>query len=317
MTRTEKAPAGRVTLAAARVTLKQHRFEVAAAALAALVLGVWGLTVEVRLEALAVSPGGLANEATRIVGAMAYLPFAVGLLGGVPIVARELESRTAQTAWSLNASRVRWLVRQVAPIVLLLGVSITFAAVVASLVQADREAWGESAFFNLERHGPLVIARAFGAFGVGLLVGAMLGRTLPAFVFGVAFSLALGFAVGSARDAWLASLEPVVIGDTATGVSPIGVATDVAWRTPEGMVISREQARAIVSAAGVPEPAADDVQDVPAVVWLEEHGYAELTLGVTEAMAVGWAPYDALIFGLVGVVSVAGTIPLVNRRRPT
>jgi len=34
-------------------------------------------------------------------------------------------------------------------------------------------------------------------------------------------------------------------------------------------------------------------------------------------MALGWAPYDALAFVIVGVASIAGTIPMVNRRRPT
>ena len=32
---------------------------------------------------------------------------------------------------------------------------------------------------------------------------------------------------------------------------------------------------------------------------------------------MGWAPYDGLIFGLVGLVSLGATIVLVNRRRPT
>lgn len=45
---------------------------------------------------------------------------------GVPIVARELEARTAQTAWSLSGSRLRWLLRQMAPILILLGVTVSF-----------------------------------------------------------------------------------------------------------------------------------------------------------------------------------------------
>jgi len=162
--------------AAARVTLRQHRFEVGAAALAALVLGVSALVVEYRLRALNVAPGCIDNWLARadgpdgagacvgpmhawgeilgvegglIFGAMKYLPFAVGLLGGVPIVARELEARTAQTAWSLSDSRLRWLIGQVAPIRVVLGVTVTFAALAAGLLEANREAWGEFTFHYL------------------------------------------------------------------------------------------------------------------------------------------------------------------------
>lgn len=111
-------------LAPARVTLKLHRFEIAAATIAALAVGVWALVVDYRLDALNVPAGCIDNwlaradgpdGATACAGAMrawgeiltrdgeifigqgilplsvmGVLPFAVGLLGGVPIVAREL-----------------------------------------------------------------------------------------------------------------------------------------------------------------------------------------------------------------------------------
>jgi hypothetical protein len=121
----------------------------------------------------------------------------VGLLGG--IVARELEARTAQTAWSLSGSRLRWLIGQVAPILVVLGVTVTFAALAAGLLEANRQAWGEFTFHYLEEYGPLIVFRAFCAFGIGLPIGGLLGRTLPAFVLGAALSLALVFAVENVR----------------------------------------------------------------------------------------------------------------------
>lgn len=39
-------------------------------------------------------------------------------------------------------------------------------------------------------------------------------------------------------------------------------------------------------------------------------------MGVSDEMALGWAPYDGAIFGIVGVLSLAGAVVLVNRRRP-
>ena len=335
--------------AAARVTLMQHRFEVGAAALAALVLGVSALVVEYRLRALNVAPGCIDNWLARadgpdgagacvgpmhawgeilgvegglIFGTMKYLPFAVGLLGGVPIVARELEARTAQTAWSLSGSRLRWLIRQVAPILVVLGVTVTFAALAAGVLEANRQAWGEFTFQYLEEYGPLVVFRAFGAFGIGLLIGGLLGRTLPALVLGAALSLALVFAVGNVRDKWFAGLDPVVIGETSTAggtvvTDPLArvVQTGWGWRSPDGIQLSFAEGLARVPREIFEHD--DPLQYPDSSAWLDSHGYASLALGVTDEIARGWARYDALAFSLVGIASIGAAIVVVNRRRPT
>lgn len=336
-------------LSAAWVTFKQHRFEVIAATLAALAVGVWQLITVYRLAGVnvpsechaiwrAVGPEGAgdclgpmrtwaeilysAEAALNGPGSMmGILPFALGLLGGVPIVARELEAGTAQTAWSLNGSRLRWLARQVIPIAILLGAAVTFAALAADALQTERALDGYPAFLDLGLHGPLVVIRAFAAFGLGLLVGSMLGRTLPAFVFGIGLTLAVVFAVGQARETWLGSLPAAVIERPSANpleweVIPGSVATSWGWYTPAGDLISKEEARALATAAGVPPPEPSDVQDTPAAVWLDEHGYRGVSLGVTEEMALGWAPYDGITFGLVGLTGIGSAIVLVNRRRP-
>jgi hypothetical protein len=341
-------------LAGARVTLKLHRFEIAVAALAAIAAGVLGLTIAMRIDALDVSQACLDRvqasqdgfsageecfalvragsgilgesfldgEGTVPLSIMGALPFLLGLLGGVPIVSRELEARTAQTAWSLDGSRIRWLARQVWPVALVLGAAMTFAALAAIPVADDFVAWGhggKSSVIGL--HGGLALVRAFGAFGIGLAVGALLGRTLPAFIFGVALSLALLYALGNVRDAWTASLEPMVIVDPSTdtgeySMDPRAVTTGWVVRTPDGTLLSSEDARRIATDAGVESPAPDDVQDTPALIWYDENGYVLLPVGVTDEMALGWAPFDGIAFGLVGVIGVGSTIVLVNRRRP-
>jgi hypothetical protein len=337
-----------MTLAAARVTLKQHRFEVGAGFLAALVAGISALVVVYRLNSLEVpfscidgwlgradGPEGagpcaalmrpwtsvLYEEGNRILEAMRVLPFAVGLLAGVPIVAHELEARTAQTAWSLEGSRVRWLVRQVAPILLVLGVAVGFAAVAIAILDTYKVASGDFAFFDLGLYGPLLVLRAFCAFGVGLMIGALLGRTLPASVLGAALALALALAVGAARDRWLWALPAVPIATVSADrnaepqMLPRMLSTDWGYLTPDGRMISNEEGLALVP----PEIAANDspVQPVASDEWLSGRGYTLLPLGVSDEMALAWAPYEALIFGLVGSLSIATTIVVVDRRRPT
>jgi hypothetical protein len=339
-------------IAAALVTLKQHRFEVAFAALAAIAVAVWALLTEFRLTALGVpsrciddwlvtgpagredcvgamrqwgstlySGEGIFNgQGPLPLAAMPLLPFLVGLLGGVPLVARELEARTAQTAWSLFPSRAMWLIRQLAPVALVLGVTVAFAAFAASPVAADRVAWGGIASLDLGLHGPLVLIRAFAAFGIGLFAGALLGRALPAFVLGGALCFTLLTASGFARNAWMAGLPSVVIREAAPAgevvLAPRSITTGYEWTTPDGQQISFQEARGIATAAGVPLPKEDDQQDSAAAVWLDAHGYQFVTVGITDEMALGWGSYEAAIFGALGLISLPTAFWLVQRRRP-
>ena len=324
-------------LGAVQVTLKQHRFEVGAAALAALVLGVSALVVSYRLVATNVPSGCFESviggdaepssscrtavdafasidreEAEKVLAATAVLPFVLGLLGGIPIVAREIEARTAQTAWSLFASRRRWLILQVAPILLVLGVAVTFAALAASLLEATREPLYQAsrtfdAFRGLGLHGPLVVIRAFGAFGLGLLFGALDGRSMPALVYGVLLSIGLAIGTQVARDAWLQGQPTVVIADAccSQGVDWHGQQMGRVWLAPGGDRIGDDVARTRVPAA-VSDPER----------WLAEQGYRWVEIGVTEEVGSRWGAYDALGFGLVGVGSLAAAMAVVDRRRP-
>ena len=320
-------------LTSARLTLKQHRFEVGAAVIGALVLGALALVVDSRLRAINVpagcfeawlSGGGAdgagdcsgpvqafatinEEEGGKVLAAMAVLPFVVGLLAGVPIVGRELEARTVQTAWSLAASRLRWLLRQLTPVVILVLVAVTFAAFAANMLETTREPWYHSGFSDVTLHGPPVVARAFGALGLGLLLGASLGRTLPAFIIGALVSLVLVYNVSAISYTWLES-QKAVVADVSGRESGTwnGWTYGSAWLAPDGTQLSDEDGFALVP-QGALDPEA----------WLRDRGFRWVIIGVSEEAAVGWAQYDVLIFGLIGIASLAGSIVVVDRRRPT
>jgi hypothetical protein len=342
-----------VIMRSALVTLKQYRFEVAFALTAALVAAGIGLTIDLRLDALGVSQECLDevnnsvdtvtpdDECFASVGAgvailgstylradgvlplsvMGVLPFVVGLFAGLPVVARELEDHTAQTAWWLNGSRRRWLLRQLGPIVVVLGAAIAVAALAAIPVAEDWARWyGGEGSTLIGLHGPLTLVRAFGAFGLGLAMGALLGRTFPAFVASVALlALVVAFA-GQAHESWLERLplEPLWTQSANGHWQPVGgMPRAVAWGAPDGAVLTQEGARQRATAAGVPPAGPDDPVDAPASAWLEEQGYSEITLGTTDQAALGWAPYDATIFAILGALGLTASFALVNRRRPT
>jgi hypothetical protein len=115
------------------------------------------------------------------------LGFAVGLIVGVPLVARDIEHGTAQVAWTLSRSRAGWLVRRIAfgglaVLVLLAGLAVVTDALGAAMQPND----DLSRSFQFEgNRGVIIVARGIMALGVGVLVGAIIGRQLPALLLGV------------------------------------------------------------------------------------------------------------------------------------
>ncbi len=317
-------------LRSARLTLKQHRFEVGAGALAMVLVGAAALWVNSRLLEVIVPSGcfeawmsqgpfGIGpecevpvrrfgeineNEAGKVLAAMAILPIAAGILAGVALIGRELEARTAQTAWGLAASRRRWFARQLWPILVVLGVTVTFAAFSASMLEATRRLFYSYPYMDLGLYGPIAVARGFAALGLGLFVGAALGRTLPAFIIGAVLSFVLVSTAGSASYQW-ASAQPRVVLEGAD--ADTGMSFDSRWRTPDGQLVIEEDVIALAPA---------DLPDGP-WEWLNEHGYKSVSLGITAETARGWEPIEVGGLAALGLVLVLGTVVVVEWRRPT
>jgi hypothetical protein len=322
-------------LRSARLTLKQHRFEVGAGALGAVLLGAAALWVNSKLQALNVPAacfdawmgrGGqltpdcerlvsafaaISNdEAAKVFAAMAVLPIAAGLLAGVTLVGRELESRTAQTAWGLAGSRRRWFARQLWPVLLVIVVTFAFAAIAMSELEATLATFSTYIWKDLGLYGPLVVARAFGALGLGLLAGAAMGRTLPAFVLAAVLSLVLVGIGGTGGRAWWVNAQPRVVFDQGEGNDGRefdGILFEQVWRTPDGNLISENDVYTLV-----PADRLDDAYD-----WLISEGYRPVQLGITAETARGWEPLEIAGTVLIGLVFVLGTVVIVDRRRPT
>ena len=332
--------AGAVT--SARLTLKVHRFEVLAVSVAALVVAASALIVTYRLNAVGVtthclvawltsgpdSVGACADpvsrwasinedEAGKIAAAMALLPWAIGLLVGVPLVGRELEARTAAMAWSLSGSRRRWLAGRLGPVLLLvLGLSVVGGVAMAILETARS---GDGVWHNLyqdaELFGAPVVAHALAGLGIGVLVGALMGRTLPALIVGGLVAIVL-FNVGQIEhQAYLPA--PVFDSPNVTAV-PVGGGSnpddvklvmdpdlDYRFQTSDGQLLTREAALATVPAG---------TTDVAA--WLVTH-YALIFEGPSTALTSSWQLAETVGFGGLAIVLLLLSFPVVERARPT
>lgn len=137
--------------------------------------------------------------------AMVALPAIVGVFWGAPLVARELETGTHRLAWSQTVSRTRWLATK---LLVVGGAAVLGTAVVTALVTwwcapideaLNAGQTAQSGPLQLPRLDPLIfLARgivpigytAF-AFLLGVAVGTLIRRTVPA----MAITLALFVAV--------------------------------------------------------------------------------------------------------------------------
>lgn len=319
-------------LSSARLTLKQHRFELVSVVVAALLVGAAGLWFNARLLGFNVpegcfdawldsaGPPGLActepvqayaaflySNTTWFDPAMVVLPFLVGMLTGAPLVARELENRTAQTAWSLSPSRTRWLTRQIWPTLILVGAAVAFAAASASVLHETRSAGFSSPSFGLPGfHGPLVVARGLVTFGIGVLIGAVVGRSLPAVILTALACLVLFFGAISARDIWLHAQPRELVTQADYDAGDVVLTYETFWMAPDGTLLEEDEAYALVP----------DGEEDP-YSWLIDADYGNAGRGITAETASQWEPIEIAGTVALGAVLIGAAYPVVNRRRPT
>jgi hypothetical protein len=235
------------------------------------------------------------------------VPLLLAVFLGAPVVARELEGRTAHLSWSLSLSRRRWLVRRAAPslaVVLVASVNVG----VAGDVLTHAAPWVEGSdpgFEDWWSRGPQVAVRAAAVFGIALGAGALLGRGLPAVLITAGATLALFIAAYFVLDRWMeAAAEPVPIAPT-TIVS--GKIYGSGWRN---------------DATG---ELLDDIEAELAGIWDEDdldeegmpRGYTMFFLMVPSDRYGEFVLGEAGLFGSVAISSGAAAAWIAVRRRPT
>ncbi len=245
----------------------------------------------------------LATAATfATVGAMAT-PFVLGLFLGVPIVAREIEGRTAPIAWTLSRSRRRWLLHRAAPVVAVVVLAALLVGI-AGEVLTRAAPWNEGVdpgFNDYGARGGLVAVRALAVLSLGLAIGALVPRQLPALLLAAAVTLALFVGVELVRDDLMRrEAVPLTSQEQQQGASQ--KIYDSALRDDAtGELISYD----------------DYYRDHPGAM------QGELPPGVTPVVyTVPGARYgdfvlrESAILGAVAALALAVTTGVVSRRRP-
>ena len=102
----------------------------------------------------------------------AFLPAALGVFWGAPLLARQLESGSAELAWTQTVPRLRWLAAALAVVlVATVGVALAVLAILPTALGSRF-----SLVFTYDVQSAGAVGYALFAVALGVFVGAVLGR---------------------------------------------------------------------------------------------------------------------------------------------
>jgi len=250
----------------------------------------------------------LVNTGGQVLAMTVLIPCVAGLLIGVPLVARELESGTASLAWTLNRSRRTWYLRRVIPLAAIVGLALLLPAAATVVMQGasqpDVDPW--ASFSDGSLRGPAVLVRGLLAMGVGVLAGAVVGRQLPAVIIGGLLAILLiGFVVPGGVQVYSATLGEW---RAAAQVTSGDLTLDIGYRDKSsGAVVGYDAAYG--GAPTLPDGSYDEN-------WVQAH-FDQVVLVVPGPRYPEVAAVECAALGALAVVVLGLGGLIVDRRRPS
>jgi hypothetical protein len=244
-------------------------------------------------------------------------PFGMGLVLGVPMVAREIEDRTAAMAWTLSRSRVRWLAGRllfvtVLTVVLLMAISSVSELLASALAPSQQLA---TDFTWYGQRGPLIVARGLAALGLGIAIGGLTGRALPGLLVAALASALLFTAISLGMDRW--NISQAVAQPYGVGSDPSALQLGQQVELLDGEVVGdaylARLENILIDGDGSLYSRFDPVSGLPDRSSLVGH-YRQLVLpGVVYPRVV---VRESAVNGGVAVLALFAATGIVRRRRP-
>jgi hypothetical protein len=237
-------------------------------------------------------------------------PFALGLFLGVPVVAREIEGRTAGIAWTLSRSRLRWLIQRILPlgvVVIVLAAAVGIGSEFVTRTNPFADLAANPGFADYPSRGVLLPVRALAVLLLAIAVGAMVPRQLPALLLAGALTLALFVGLSIGMDAWMtAEAQPIAFDESRFGSFGEGPRIfDVALRDDAtGEVITMNDFYNLHGDVAFP----DDGQ--------APEGFTQVAIGIPGEEYWTWALRESAILGGLTLVGGGLATLVVTRRRP-
>ncbi|MBO0870618.1 MAG: ABC transporter permease subunit [Micromonosporaceae bacterium] len=172
-----------------------------------------------------------------------FIPGALGVFIGAPLVARELETGTFRFAWTQGTSRIKWITAKLA----ILGVALTALTLGFSLLFSSWFSLWEPIMGRMssgqayETAGVVFAARTLFGFMLGALLGTLIRRTVTA----MAATAAAWLAVAWPTTIYLRPLieRPVVVPADSSVITQVGWTIDDWVQDPSGHRIGFKSAQ--------------------------------------------------------------------------
>ncbi len=341
---------------AAWLTYRMHRFEVLFSVVLLAVFAVWVWFISSQMLDLDIpgtcwprdvngdwaQPGcndlmkefwAISNGAGFPRTGLALLAPIVGLILGVPVVAQEIEMRTTELAWSLALRRSRWLLARLLPMLALAIVGFVVLGWLGdrlfNALDVGRQSPGLT---EVASRGPTLVARGLLALGIGLLTGAIVGRTLPALVLAAIVVLIWSLIAVPTVQGQMYDGRAVWVSDTDSGwregappiaylgggyfhTSQPGIGGEPGVRVPED-----ESLEPLIEAACGPYPEVyDESPEVMAYEDCNQQFWGDIQWShVVPASTYGdFKLVDMVLSLTVGGIAILLTFVVVARRRPS
>ena len=238
-------------------------------------------------------------------------PFALGLILGIPVVAREVEGRTAGIAWTLSRSRSRWLIKRALPltvVVIVLAAAVGIGSEFVTRTNPFADLAANPGFADHTARGWTLPVRALAVLLLAIAVGAMVPKQLPALLLAGAVTLALFVGLSIGMDTWMTAEAKPILVDESGRFGPFADGPrifDMAYREDaSGEVITmndfynRYGDVAFPDDGGAPE------------------GFTEVAIGIPGEQYWVWVARESAIVGGLALVFGGLAAVVVHRRRP-
>lgn len=244
----------------------------------------------------------LGTAASILTGVGIVAPFVVGVLLGTPLLAREIEHRTAPLAWSMSRSRHRWLAGRLLPVLAAVVIALlVLGAASEALLLGMRD--GPLGYADFGYHGPLLAVRGVTVLLIGVLVGLVIGRVLPAILVTGLLTIALLLGLYIVRDQFMRA-EAIWMPVGADGGN-FSMIYDQAWTDDAtGALVTYDEATQRFPEVFGPEGSWDP------------SGLTMVYLATPPELYPDFVARESAALGGVAVVAAAGAAWLVGWRRP-
>jgi len=119
---------------------------------------------------------------THFIQAMILVPALIGAFWGAPLLAREFETGSFRLAWTQSVSRTRWLSTKLLVVGLAAVVTAGLFSLMATWWSSPLDRFQDSPFSVFDLRDLVPVGYAVFAFTLGVAIGALIRRTLPAMV---------------------------------------------------------------------------------------------------------------------------------------